>query len=431
MVDETGPMELQQIANAVIEGSLIRAVFQPIIDLQSGRTAGLEALSRPIGVAEGVSPAALFSPSLGDRTRAELEHLARWESIRRAGEFLETRQMLFLNMSAGTLLMPGEIDRLNELVARSSTLEARGIVIEITEDPEPVDEDALALAAQALQDHGFMVALDDIGVGGNGLGRVSRIRPDWVKLDRKLVSGIDTDEERRRLVSFLVRLATEIGARIVAEGIETVEELAAVIRLGATHGQGYGLARPEARPGGTSNEIIEVVRGAGVAHGIAGRRHPLTGLPDRVAIEERIKSELARDDALDREVAMVDLRDLHRLNARRGYEAGDRAIERLGRELSEIGFGRVRFVGHAGDDRFVLVGEPGAVEAVIEEAATALLNAGLASVRGIVFEDLLPTLNDPSDLFHLYAAVKGRADARIEPEKATIRIPMSPSQAAA
>ncbi|MFG0306813.1 MAG: EAL domain-containing protein [Phycisphaerales bacterium JB040] len=430
-MEDVNPNRLDEIADAVIEGGLIRAVFQPILDLRTGRTAGLEALSRPIGVAEGVNPAELFSPRIGDRARAEIEHLARWESLRRAGEFLEPFQLLFMNVSAGTLLMPGEIDRLRELVARNPAIEPRRIVLEITEDPERVDEAALATTAETLQAHGFMVALDDVGVGGNGLGRVSRIRPDWVKLDRKLVSGIDTDEERRRLVSFLIRLAGEIGAKVVAEGIETVDELAAVIRLGATHAQGYGLGRPEARPAGTSREIIEVVRGAGVAHGIAGRRHPLTGLPDRIAIEQRIRSELERSGGGDHEIAVVDLRDLHRLNARRGYEQGDRAIERLGRELSEIGFGRVRFVGHAGDDRFVVMGAPGAVESVIEEAASVLMDAGLASVRGLVFEGLLPTLNDPSDLFHLHSAVKGRADARIEPEKATIRIPMAPSQAAA
>ena len=88
------------------------------------------------------------------------------------------------------------------------------------------------------------VSIDDTGSGYSSLAHILKLAPDFIKLDRDLVSGIDVDPVRRALAGSLVRFATETGAQIVAEGVETEDELAVLRQLGLRYGQGYYLGRP-------------------------------------------------------------------------------------------------------------------------------------------------------------------------------------------
>jgi len=88
------------------------------------------------------------------------------------------------------------------------------------------------------------LVIDDLGSGFSNLKRISDLQPQVVKLDMELIAGIDQNETQRRLVASIVRLSIDMGALVVAEGIETKDELAAVIDTGAHFGQGYLLARP-------------------------------------------------------------------------------------------------------------------------------------------------------------------------------------------
>lgn len=426
-----GKNSIESIADAIIRGGLLRSVYQPIVDLSSGTVAGLECLSRTVGAAEGVSAGVLFSDQIDGPRRLALEQLARRRSIEGVASVLHPGQLVFINSSPEALVGAAGPESLINDIRNVPGLDPSRVVLEITENAANMDESRLALAAQQVRASGIQIALDDVGVGGNGLGRVSRIQPDWVKLDRHLITGIDSDPERRKLVQFLTRLAGEIGCRVVAEGIETLEELAAVVRMGISHGQGYGLARPSAQPSETQQEFVEVLRGAGIARSISTRQNALTGLPDRVECERRLTALAGSQDAWDIEAAVIDVRDLHQINSKHGYEQGDRAIIALARELSEVGFGQVRFVGHAGDDRFLVLGAAPRVEQLIEEVALRLAGQDLASVRGVLFPGLLGRMGDPSDVFHLHAAIKARADEKLEPGRATVVIPMNEPAAAA
>ena len=110
-----------------------------------------------------------------------------------------------------------------------------------------------------------MVALDDLGAGHSSLTYLDALRPDVVKLDRELISGIDSDPSRQRLVGALIDYAHELDVRVVAEGIETEAELAVIADLGADLGQGWYLGRPAAEP---------VRVRAQPRHGRKGRRRP-------------------------------------------------------------------------------------------------------------------------------------------------------------
>lgn len=151
---------------------------------------------------------------------------------------------LFVNASPMTLLDgtvdPSELER--QLLSSGSTPES--VVIELTEHAEVDDLATLGDITGALRGVGFGLALDDAGAGNNSLERIARLRPDYVKIDRSLVSGCDRDQALRQLVEVLASFGRMLGARVVAEGVETLGELHAVSAAGADLAQGYVIARP-------------------------------------------------------------------------------------------------------------------------------------------------------------------------------------------
>jgi EAL domain-containing protein (putative c-di-GMP-specific phosphodiesterase class I) len=122
------------------------------------------------------------------------------------------------------------------------------LVIEITEHAPVDDYRQLAGALRPLRNAGARLAIDDAGAGFASLRHVLRLSPDFIKLDLSLVHHIDADPVRRALATSLITFAGEVGATIVAEGIETRFELETLVALGVRYGQGFHLGRPGALP---------------------------------------------------------------------------------------------------------------------------------------------------------------------------------------
>jgi EAL domain-containing protein (putative c-di-GMP-specific phosphodiesterase class I) len=125
---------------------------------------------------------------------------------------------------------------------------ARPIVIELTEHEHVDDYGQLDRARRELRDLGVRIAVDDTGTGYASLEHILRLHPEIIKLDRFFVSGVDEDPVRRGLATALVQFSADIGATLVAEGIETEGELRVLRDLGIDHGQGYFIARPGPLP---------------------------------------------------------------------------------------------------------------------------------------------------------------------------------------
>ena len=124
-------------------------------------------------------------------------------------------------------------------------------MLELTEHTEHTrvgDYDTLLVAPGRLRRRGVRIAVDDTGAGYAGFQHLLRLRPDILKLDITITRGIDADPARRSLAAALATFATEIGATIIAEGIEITGELTTLQRIGIPWGQGYHLARPGALP---------------------------------------------------------------------------------------------------------------------------------------------------------------------------------------
>ena len=228
----------RQRVRRLLDDHDIVMVFQPIIDLHTSRLAGTEALARFTALPRR-GPHEWFAEANAAGLGCDLELLAIRTAIAHLDQLPEDCY-LSVNASPATALDPRLATTLKDAAQR--------IVLELTEHA-PVDKYERLLAVLApLRRAGLRVAVDDAGSGYAGLQHILRLKPDIIKLDIELIRGIDTDPARRALSSALVSFADEIGASIVAEGIETQSELHELRRLRVSSGQGYYLGRPGPLP---------------------------------------------------------------------------------------------------------------------------------------------------------------------------------------
>jgi diguanylate cyclase (GGDEF)-like protein len=214
-------------------GAVIRPVFQPVLELATGRVCGYEALAR-FEVEPVRGPEQWFAQAHRCGLGPELEAAALAAALavddRPAGTFLA------VNLSPGALLTPVVDAVLPEDLA--------GIVVELTEHELFSVGEGLEERLAALRARGARVALDDAGAGYAGLQELIRVAPDILKLDRSLVQGAHADRSRYALLAALSSFAGSTGAAVCGEGIEDLADLRTLADLDATYAQGYALARP-------------------------------------------------------------------------------------------------------------------------------------------------------------------------------------------
>ena len=221
---------------AIIEGERFASVFQPVVELESSRTVGYEALTR---FDDSRNPAEQFAEAVTLGLDAELELACLRRSIA-AASVLPAGSWVGLNVS------PAFLVSCEELPALLSTAD-REVLLEITEHAPVPDYEALHHAIRRLGEH-VRVAVDDAGAGYSGLQRIIELAPDLIKLDITLVRGIEGDPGRQALVAGMVHFARQTGSTLLAEGIETPAEARLLRELGVDLGQGYLFGRPERQP---------------------------------------------------------------------------------------------------------------------------------------------------------------------------------------
>ena len=222
---------------AMIDGNKLLTAFQPIYNLAAGHIIGAEALTRFV-YEDGTGPEFWFREAAAVGLAEDLE-IAALETALKAAPGLPPDVYVALNASPSTCLDP----RLPGILERSGLALDR-IVLELTERLEVEEYCPLISALEPLRRRGLRIAIDDAGSGFASLRHVLHIRPDIIKLDRTLITGIQDDDAQRALGAAMTEFARRLGATLVAEGIETESELATVTELGMTAGQGYLLGRP-------------------------------------------------------------------------------------------------------------------------------------------------------------------------------------------
>ncbi len=217
----------------VIEQREVRIVYQPVVNLKSGDIFAYEALVRST-TPDFTSPPALFDAAVKYGCTGELGRLLRELTVANCPDF-----PLFINVH------PAELNE-RWLVQPSDPLfhHNMDVYLEITEGV-PLSHFALCQTIlEEVRGRGVHLVVDDLGAGYSNLKYIADLHPKVVKLDRELIAGLVEETRLFKLVSAIVVLCHELDAQVVAEGIETVEELQAVKATGAQFGQGYLLARP-------------------------------------------------------------------------------------------------------------------------------------------------------------------------------------------
>ena len=226
--------ESERRIEQVLAENLLSMVFQPIVSLVDGRLVGAEALARFEGEPRR-PPNEWFAEANTVGRGVDLELHAVERALGQLGD-LGFGAYMSVNASPATI-GPG----LASLLAR---FPGNRIVLELTEHTRVGDYEALVEGLVRSRSEGVRIAADDTGAGYSGLQHLLRLRPNVVKLDIGLTRNIHEDPARRALASALVTFAAEIGAVLVAEGVESVGELRSLRALGIPAAQGYRLGRP-------------------------------------------------------------------------------------------------------------------------------------------------------------------------------------------
>jgi EAL domain-containing protein (putative c-di-GMP-specific phosphodiesterase class I)/DNA-binding NarL/FixJ family response regulator len=233
-VPKRAEVSLERIQEA-IRGDVLDTVFQPIVDLVDGHICGLEALSRFL-TRPRRSPETWFVEATNHGLLTPLELAAASQALAQL-DLVPEGVYVSVNVSPQTLCAPG----LAEIVQQVA---AHRVVLELTERSPIADHPEAAECVAHLRGLGSRLAVDDVGRGFSGLGHVVELAPDILKLDRSLVSSVDSDAAKSALIARLTSFGDEVGMEVVAEGIETEAELDTLRALGVRNGQGFLLGRP-------------------------------------------------------------------------------------------------------------------------------------------------------------------------------------------
>jgi EAL domain-containing protein (putative c-di-GMP-specific phosphodiesterase class I) len=226
----------------------MRPHFQPIVDLASGRVFGREALMRGKLGATEVRGAELLKAAEAHDALFSFDYRARTAALEVGLPLLPEGEVLFVNLDPRAGLdVESSLRTTWPLVGRLGADPSR-ICLEIVKPERCPDQELLAELVGAHRKRGALLALDDLSGGTESLHSLETLRPDVGKIDGALTAGIQHSDARRRLVAALVECAHELGCKVVAEGIERIDEYETMLDLGVDLGQGYYFGHPTDRP---------------------------------------------------------------------------------------------------------------------------------------------------------------------------------------
>lgn len=232
----------------------LHSVFQPIVSITDRQVLGLEAFIRGPRGHPLEHPAELFGAAEREGLGSELELMARSTTLLCFAE-LGFPGKLFLNINPACLMRQGFA--LDDLLFSLSEqdISPRQVVLELTEHQPIEDFSALAAAVNSVRQQGLMIAIDDLGAGHASMRLLCELKPDFLKIDKYFSQGIEQEAVKRKVVRGILGMARAVGAQVVAEGVETLEQLRVLMDMGVDHVQGFLLARPEREP------VLEKLKG--------------------------------------------------------------------------------------------------------------------------------------------------------------------------
>ncbi len=234
--------------DAALDAGLLTVVYQPVVDLHTGAVVAAESLVRllvpgsdQLLTPDGFVPLAEATGRIGridEQVRAiAFAQAAQWRALNPGRPF-----SVGVNVSASGLHL--EVADHVAALCQQHGLPTNAVVVELTETALSLPGDGHDGVLRALSALGCNVTMDDFGTGYSSLSHLRRFPVNGIKIDRTFVADLDGGPVAARLASALIRFGLDLGVHVVAEGIETPSQLAALQELGCPFGQGYLIARP-------------------------------------------------------------------------------------------------------------------------------------------------------------------------------------------
>ncbi len=234
-------------ADEILEKQLVKTCFLPVVSIPEKTITGFEALSRGICPYTGkdISPFALFSIAKDDGVSIEMDRLCREKALENFRDLYVSNNnyLLFLNIETSILdeEVVGSGYLFNQVLRLG--LNPNNIVIEILES-ESHNVEALKKFIDFHKEHGFIIALDDVGAGSSNLNRIALAKPDLIKIDKYIVEDMENRYHKQEIFRALVQLSRNIGALVVSEGVESEKDVLLSLELGGNLLQGFYFSKP-------------------------------------------------------------------------------------------------------------------------------------------------------------------------------------------
>jgi EAL domain-containing protein (putative c-di-GMP-specific phosphodiesterase class I) len=228
--------EVRERIERTIASHAFKSVFQPIVHIDTGQVMGVEALTR-FSSDSAEPPDRWFAAAQSVGMGPALEITTMGHALKQLTNIPKPWK-LTLNLGPETITHKDALT----VIERS---DPQRLIVELTEHIAVDDYSLLRSSLQLLRDSGVLLAIDDAGAGFSSFSHIVKLSPDIIKLDISLTRSIDTDPIKRSLAGAVAQFADDIGACIIAEGVESIGELRTLMEFGITHAQGYLFSRPQ------------------------------------------------------------------------------------------------------------------------------------------------------------------------------------------
>lgn len=243
----------RNILNNIIDQEMLKIVFQPIVSLKNGIVLGYEALSRATYETNFESIEDLFLMAKKENRLWELERLSREKTLEAAKSFMTPpfSKKLFMNVSPQIMKNEEFGWELSQFFHKEFRISPHNIIFEVTEKNIIDNLQGVQSTISQYKSDNYKFAIDDAGIEFSGLSAISDVEPNYIKLDMDLIRNIHLGSLQSAIVKGMVEYSKTANVKLIAEGIETYEELETVIKLGVPYAQGYYIQKPD-------EEILEI-----------------------------------------------------------------------------------------------------------------------------------------------------------------------------
>ncbi|GAB4292610.1 MAG: EAL domain-containing protein [Myxococcota bacterium] len=234
---------LEKLLSDIIKNKRITPHFHPIVNLHTGDIFAYEILARGPKGSPMYSPAVLFETAKRLDLIWELDKVCRMRALEQIG-YTNSAAKFFINVDPTSFDNPRFKEEFTLEEIKANNVNPAQLVLEVTERSSLVNFDEFAELLRYFSWHGVSIALDDAGAGYSGLTMLINMRPHFIKVDLELIKDIHLNALKHNLLKFLIDFSRTSGLMLIAEGIETEDQLKSLVKLGVVYGQGFYFARP-------------------------------------------------------------------------------------------------------------------------------------------------------------------------------------------